>query len=162
MELLSHVGCPPAELQWQSEKRDRREHFPASSAGGRAGWAGCRLSQGMPRLAGTGAFHGAGRKAAGPSCGGGFLIDPTCPRVLQCPMGTLHAGPRAPALAVLSPAAAHPCLTSASCPVHQPTHPQESVRVLSTGDEVLRTNEKHEAPATPGSDAGTSHPAPCI
>lgn len=60
-------------------------------------------------MAGAGAFHGAGRKAAGLSCGGGFLlIDPARPAALRCSMATVHAGPGAAALAVLSPAAAHP------------------------------------------------------
>lgn len=113
-------------------------------------------------MAGMGAFHRAGRKAAGPSCGGGFLVDPTHPGVLQCPMGTVHAGPGTPALAVLSPAAAHPCLTSASFPVHQPMHPQESVQVLITGNQVLRANDKHEAPPTHISNASMSHPTPYV
>lgn len=124
--------------------------------------AGCRSSRGRPRVAGAGAFLGAGRKAAGLSCGGGLLIDPACPAVLRCPMATVHAGPGAAALAVLSPAAAHPPLTSASSPAHRPAHLQEPIRGLIAGDKVLRANEEHEAPATHGSDAGTTHPAPCV
>lgn len=54
-------------------------------------------------MAGTGAFHGAGVKAAEPRCGGGLVTDPTCPGVLQ---DTVHAAMGTPALAVLSPAAA--------------------------------------------------------
>lgn len=71
-------------------------NLPSSSKRGCARWAGCRMSQGRPQMAETGAFHGAGRKAAGPSCVGGFL-----PRVLPCGhsaccpkrTGTHHAEP---------------------------------------------------------------------
>ena len=59
-ELLSHVGCALTRLLWRLKERGRCEHLPASPAGRVAGWAGCRSSQGQPRMAGTGAFQGGG------------------------------------------------------------------------------------------------------
>lgn len=131
-------------------------NLPSSSKGECARWAGCSTSQRRPQMAGTGAFHGAGRKAAGPRCVGGFL-----PRVLQCPVGTALAVPSALALTMLSPAAAHPCSTSVHFPVHQPMHPQESRQVLIAGNKVLTANNQHKAPVTYSSNTSTSHPAPC-
>lgn len=72
---------------------------------------------------------------------------------VEVPMGTMQASLGTPALTVLSPAAAHPCLISASLPVHQSMHPQESIWVLIAGNEVLRANDRGSF------NSGT---APCI
>jgi len=86
--------------------------------------------------------------AAGPSCVGDFLIDLTCLGVLQCPMGTHHAEP-----------------SSCSSLLNLRILPSASAGIRTgpiAGNEVLRANDKHEAPATHGSDASTSHPSPCV
>lgn len=117
-------------------------NLPSSSKRGCARQAACRTSQGRPHMAGTGAFHGASRKAAGPSCVGGFL-----PRVLQWPRrtGTRHAEPSCcPPLLSL-------CVLS-SAPAHASTG---TMRVQAL------TANLHKASVTHGSNASTPHPAPC-
>lgn len=154
------MGCPLAQLRWQSEERDRREHLPASAGdvrGGRLQVVTGKATRGGGRSVSRGRQEGSRAKLRRR-----FAHRPGAPGGVALPHGHGARWPGRSSARCAEPSCCPPPLTSASSPAHRPAHLQEPIRGLIAGDKVLRANEEHEAPATHGSDAGTTHPAPCV